>query len=248
MPRALRISIIVVVVVLISAQVSAKVKKPGKTPAFSDSKGVISYSTKIMKQCGVASASTLPYPWKMFMVGNTGCTVYAPPTWSGKLEQHSFEVTSDDKGSAGFLVMSVQLPGVTWTLESMTSWLVEQLKKEYPDFTVMESRADAMPFGIGSAKTLSVKFTNSGIQSVGLLQVLFMKCSPILGTCPLLAMASWAPLNKLHEYGCVLSQVGATVKCPQGASSDCVDADCKASCKKQGRKSGRCVDGFCKCE
>lgn len=87
-----------------------------------------------------------------------------------------------------------------------------------------------------------------GAPGIGYLRVI-APSSALLGTCSLAIMGYWLPQAAVARDLCTLLQVFESARCPQGGTTGCVDADCRAACVSQGYATGDCgADGSaCAC-
>ena len=216
-------------------------------PAFDDDDGIRVWGEAALAACGTIT-STVPPGWEMVLLGDTGCTVHRPPTWPFEVEGASAWIYASEEEEAGVMLLNGYLEGTDWTAEAILDGVIELLRETYPDITVIDAGEGPDPYGLAIViRIASLKFHDGEVPMVGMLRVIHHGCSPILGNCPLTAAGTWSPLAQLPDFACTLSQIDATVKCPQGGGGNCDESQCDADCKAQGSTYGYCSNDTCVC-
>ncbi len=221
---------------------------PGNVPSYDDDQAILDYCEAVLMQCPPLSQSTVPAGWDMLMVTESGCTVHAPPGWLHGVDGVTFEVTKDAAGTAGYFVLATYVPGTDWNEATLADYLYQELLNDYPDMKILKAETFTDSFGLGlKIRVVSVKFTQGGLPTVGVLRVVHYECSMILGNCPLTSTGVWVPLAEVASLSCTLAQIDASLRCPSGGGSDCSEGECDTYCKSQGYSSGSCVGDDCQC-
>ncbi len=216
-------------------------------PDFDDDDAIRAWGEDALHACG-AITSTVPAGWEMILIGDTGCTVHRPPSWTFEVEGASVWIYASPQEEAGVMLLNGVLEGTTWTAEAILDGIVDTLREQYPDITIIDAGEAPDPHGLGLViRIASLKFHDGAVPMVGMLRVIHSPCSELLGTCPLTAAGTWAPLATLPDFACTLSQIDATVTCPKPGGGSCDAGDCDAGCKAEGSAYGYCSNDTCVC-
>lgn len=220
---------------------------PSNVPAYDDDDGIRAWGEAALAGCGTITSS-VPPGWEMVLIGDTGCTVHRPSTWPFEVEGASAWIYASAEEEAGIMLLNGYLEGTAWTAESILDSVLDQLRATYPDITVIDQGEGPDPYGLNLViRIASLKFHDGEVPMVGMLRVIHHGCSPILGNCPLTATGTWSPLAQLPDFACTLSQIDATVKCPQGGGDNCEQGQCDTDCKAKGSAYGYCSNDNCVC-
>ena len=220
---------------------------PETVPGYDDDDGIRAWGDAALAACGTIS-STIPPGWEMVLIGDTGCTVHRPPAWTFEVEGASVWLYASAAEEAGVMLLNGILEGTAWTAESILDALLEQLRESYPDIEIIDVGEGPDPYGLGLViRIASVKFHDGEVPMVGMLRVIRSECSALLGTCPLTAAGTWAPLAELPDFACTLGQIDATVTCPKPGGANCDEGTCDDDCKTGGAASGYCSNDQCVC-
>ena len=185
--------------------------------------------------------------WGFSPVSDRGCTIRVPPGWSVSNGPGVFKAIADPAEATGYMWLVGNLPGIQWTAASISAYVIAEIRKGTPDVRVFDTAEQAMPYGLGVVRTNLVRFTRAGQDEVGNVRVTFMPCSPLLGTCSLLATMMWQPVSQVGPATCTLAQMDATVQCPRPGGTSCSETDCEVVCKARGFTDGDCVNDACTC-
>jgi len=219
-------------------------------PSWEDDDALLAWLLAIVAGCPPTSLSTAPGDWETSLLTEGGCTVRHPADWLTKASTGLFTTTRDATEQVGWLVVASAVEGVEWDVDSLSSYLIDQLRADYPDIAVIGAWTDPLvdPWGVTTwMKTQVVKLTHSGARSLGVFKLVHTACSPILGLCPLTATGSWAPLPQLPTWACTLAQIEATLRCPSSGGESCDDDTCDQACRDTGNDGGSCVGDHCAC-
>jgi len=220
---------------------------PPSAPGFDDDDGIRAWGEAALAACG-AITSAVPAGWEMVLVGDTGCTVHRPAGWPFEVEGASVWIYASAEEEAGVMLLNGVLEGTDWTATTILGAVLELLREQYPDITIIDAGEGPDPYGLGIViRIASVKFHDGEVPSVGMLRVIHSGCSAILGTCPLTVAGTWAPLVTLPDVACILSQIDATLTCPKPGGGSCEDGPCDADCKAEGDGYGYCSNDLCVC-
>ena len=223
-----------------------------ETPSYDDDQAIIEYTEAVGAACPQVSSLTVPGNWYLLMIGQTGCSVSLPPSWTGgsteDLASTTFMAQSDAEQTAGYLVFFGSVQGTDWTEESLGDLMIGELRTDHPDLAVVGAWTADDPFGLGvKVRTLLVKFDRNSTPSLALVRVIHTGCSALTNSCPLTSNAQWAPLADLSAHSCDLTQIDASVRCPSSGGSDCDQAACDAACQTAGSDHGYCSGNDCIC-
>ena len=225
---------------------------PPEAPSYADNEAIIEYVGTVGALCPQVSSLTIPGTWYLLMIGQTGCSVSLPPSWTGasteELGSTTFMAQSDASQTAGYFVFLGSLQGVDWTEITLGDLMVDELRSDHPDLEVVRAWTTDDPFGLSvKIRTILVKYDGRTTPSLGLVRVVHTGCSTLTNTCPLTSSAQWAPLADLSTYSCDLSQIDASVRCPSSGGSDCDEAECNTACQSAGHDHGYCSGNNCIC-
>jgi hypothetical protein len=220
---------------------------PPTAPAFDDDDGIRAWGEAALAACGPISSAP-PASWEMVLIGDTGCTVHRPPAWTFEVEGASVWLYASAEEEAGVMLLGGVLEGTAWTATTILDGIVDTLREQYPDITIIDAGEGPDPYGLGIVvRIASLKFHDGDVPMVGMLRVIHSPCSDLLGTCPLTAAGTWAPLATLPDFACTLAQIDATVTCPKPGGENCDEGACDGDCKGEGSAYGYCSNDTCVC-
>jgi hypothetical protein len=227
--------------------VDTATEPPVGVPAYDDDNAIRAWGESAVAASGEIT-SAVPPGWEMVLMGDTGCTVHRPPDWPFEVEGASVWIYASEEEEAGIMLLNGVLEGADWTATAILDELLDILREQYPDITVIDAGEGPDPYGLGIViRIASAKFHDGDVPMVGMLRVIHTPCSALLGTCPLTATGTWAPLATLPDFACTLSQIDATVACPKPGGANCEEDACDADCKAQGSAYGYCSNDQCVC-
>ena len=229
-----------------------QVDPPPAAPSYDDNDAIIEYVGTVGASCPQVSSLTIPGTWYLLMIGQTGCSVSLPPSWTGDstegLGSTTFMAQSDATQTAGYFVYLGTLQGVDWTEVSLGDLMVDNLRNDNPDLEVVGAWTTDDLFGLSvKIRTILVKYGRNTTPSIAVVRIVHTGCSTLTNTCPLTSSAQWAPLAELSTYSCDLAQIDASVRCPSSGGSDCDEAECNTACQGAGHEHGYCSGNSCVC-
>jgi len=198
--------------------------------------------------CGYQSFNTVPAGWKMVLVGEQGCAVWAPSDWLTYGEGTG--ITTVEEGSAG-LTGYVSMVGasaeLTCTLQGVTDWAVSGLTQECSGEQRLHyvERVDTIA-GV-QIPVADVFFTcdKGGTPLIAYLWVSLQGTSPL---CNVAVLGLWLPQGEMEQKTCTATQILMSNKCPSGSSGWCDEGECRDDCARRGYASGGCTsDDRCEC-
>lgn len=158
-----------------------------------------------------------PAGWPPLMVGDEGCFMRVPPTWTTQDLGTAVVATSDNLETTGYAWLFFYLPGAHHTAESTGEEILSLLQAETPSLRVIHAENDDSLAGVGlTIRTLTVRFQRAGWDEVGSIRILFMGCQPILDACPVVASLAWTTVEELPIHLCTLTRIEESLVCPAG--------------------------------
>jgi hypothetical protein len=198
--------------------------------------------------CGSQSHFTVPVGWQMVMVGDKGCTFYAPPNWLsiGAGTPTTFVVEDSTRVTGSSVLAGVDTTGTaTCTPHGIASWLFANNQDcvGYQELYWKDSVDDIAGIQIPRGD-LVYSCTQGGVPIAGYLMAQIHGTWPF---CNMVVMAFWMPQTQIESRTCTLTQTLNSIQCPH-AGGGCDDASCAQDCIANGSQTGFCdADGSCVC-
>lgn len=196
--------------------------------------------------CGHQTGFTVPGGWQIVAIGDLGCTVWVPPTWTVQ-GSHTFKMTAfaDATGVEGFLGLAGATRELTACVPSeVTSGILGGFADNgYATPQILWHYEGDEAFGGSNWSTGHAVFATT-MQSAPLIGYLWVLATPTVVACDVVSLGFWEPQARIETDTCTLTQILGSVNCPRGGGCD--DASCNQSCVADGRSGGRC-DPTCQC-
>lgn len=200
--------------------------------------------------CGYQSPSTVPVGWGSVIVGEGGCSAWAPSGWVSAGAGTSVTlITETQAGDCGFMALT----GVPYTTISCTP----AGARDYVAAGLEQAGCqgiDTLHWGESTDNFAGYSFPRGDFfftcQSNGVTRAAYLWIS-IQGTtplCNLLVLGLWTEASAIEAKMCTVTQVFNSIKCPSGGSGSCWDSECDSACQGEGYGGGSCVDDECQCE
>jgi hypothetical protein len=198
--------------------------------------------------CGPQSIRTVPVGWQMVVVGEQGCTMEAPPTWTpiGAGTPTTFVVEDQTRVTGSSVMAGVDLTNtVTCNPHGVVTWMFAKNTDcvGFKELDWKEKTVNVAGLLIPEGD-LVYSCTQGGVPIVGWMAVQIHGTSP---WCNMLAEAFWMPETQIEARTCTLTQTLNSLSCPQGGTG-CDDSACRRDCIAEGNASGACTsDDSCTC-
>jgi hypothetical protein len=232
------------------ADVTPDVVAVGKdtAPDITSGNAIVDRIAVAVASCGSQSHFTVPVGWQMVMVGEKGCTFYAPPNWLsiGAGTPTTFVVEDSTRVTGSSVLAGVDTTGTaTCTPHGIANWLFANNQDcvGYQELYWKDSVDDVAGVQIPRGD-LVYSCTQGGVPIAGYLMAQIHGTFPF---CNMVVMAFWMPQTQIESRTCTLTQTLNSIQCPH-AGGGCDDASCAQDCIANGSQTGFCsADGSCVC-
>jgi hypothetical protein len=198
--------------------------------------------------CGPQSVRTVPVGWQTVIVGESGCSMDAPPTWIpiGAGTPTTFVVENQTRVTGSSVMAGVDLTStVTCNPHGVVTWMFAKNTDcvGFKELDWKEKMVNVAGLLIPEGD-LVYSCTQGGVPIVGYMMVQIEGTSP---WCNMLVEAFWMPETQIESRTCTLTQALNSLRCPQGGTG-CDDSACRTECIAGGNASGACTsDDSCMC-
>jgi|GEM_PF-2224019 len=200
--------------------------------------------------CGYQSPSTVPVGWGSVIVGEGGCSAWAPSGWVSTGAGTSVTlITETQSGDCGFMALTgVPYTTIACTPAGARDYIVAGLEQGgCQGVSTLHWAEGTDQFAGYSFPRGDFFFTcqSNGVTRAAYLWISIQGTEPL---CNLLVLGLWTEASAIEAKMCTVTQVFNSIKCPSGGGGSCSDSECDSACRGEGYGGGSCVDDECQCQ